>query len=99
MRRWRRMGGTAYLLLSRLYIHTTGHFHVERMAEPVTVVPVDTRLIRNKGNGGRLLWADFHTDTMVHHTETVGYVFDLVNIGNDYSYFITLVDGELGCTK
>ena len=60
---------------------------MQSVAEPVAVVPVNAGLVGNKGNGGGLLWADFHAHTVVHHTETVRYVFDHIEVGDGYGNF------------
>src|SRR5690554_7840074 len=75
--------------------HTTAHFHVQRMAEPVAVVPVHTGLAGRKGNRRCLLRADFHANTVVYHTEAVGYVFDGIQVGHIHRNLITFLDLEL----
>src|SRR5690554_3377480 len=78
--------------------HTTAHFHVQRMAEPVAVVPVHTGLAGRKGNRRCLLRADFHANTVVYHTEAVGYVFDGIQVGHIHRNLITFLDLELSHT-
>src|SRR5699024_8276261 len=69
------------------------------MAEPVAVVPMDARLICYKGNRGRLLRAYFHGNTMIHQAKTMGHVLNFINVRDNHSYFITLVNCELRSTK
>src|SRR5690554_1562158 len=75
--------------------HTTAHFHVQCVAEPVAVVPVHTGLAGRKGNRRCLLRADFHANTVVYHTEAVSHVFDGIQVGHIHRNLITLLDLEL----
>src|SRR5690554_1227175 len=68
------------------------------MAEPVAVVPVHTGLAGRKGNRRCLLRADFHANTVVYHTEAVGYVFDGIQVGHIHRNLITFLDLELSHT-
>src|SRR5690554_6313225 len=69
------------------------------MAEPVAVVPVHTGLAGRKGNRRCLLRADFHANTVVYHTEAVGYVFDGIQVGYGNRHFVTFFHLELGHTE
>src|SRR5690554_7808730 len=69
------------------------------MAEPVAVVPVHTGLAGRKGNRRCLLRADFHANTVVYHTEAVGYVFDGIQVGYGNGNFVTFFHLELGHTE
>src|SRR5690554_1640750 len=69
------------------------------MAEPVAVVPVHTGLAGRKGNRRCLLRADFHANTVVYHTEAVGYVFDGIQVGYGNRHFVTFFYLELGHTE
>src|SRR5690554_4777780 len=83
----------------RLDQHATTHFHVQSMAEPAAVVPIHPGLVGGEGNRRGLLRADLHAHTMVDHDEAVGYVLDLVNVGDDHGDFVALLDGELVDTE
>src|SRR5690554_4128310 len=65
------------------------------MAEPAAVVPVHTRFVSSEGNGRGLLRTDLHAHTMVYHHKAVGYVLNLVDIGDDHCDLIALFDSEL----
>src|SRR5690554_689625 len=75
--------------------HTTAHFHVQCVAEPVAVVPVHTRLAGSKGNRRCLLRTDLHAHAVVHHTEAVGYVLNGIKVRDINRNLITLLDLEL----
>src|SRR5690554_50021 len=79
--------------------HATTHLHMERMAEPVAVVPVNPRLTSRKGHRSRLLRADLHAHTMVHHTEAMGHILNGVQIGHNHRNLITLLHLELQHTE
>src|SRR5690606_33530197 len=75
--------------------HTTAHFHMQRVAEPVAVVPVHTRLTGGKGHRRCLLRTDLHAHAVVHHTETVSHVLDGIKVGHIHRNLITFLDLEL----
>src|SRR5690606_29723 len=79
----------------RLDDHAALHLHVQRMAEPLAVVPVDAGSVGLEGDRGGCLRAHFHGDAVVHDREAVGEVLDHVAVADEYRDLVALFDGEV----
>src|SRR5690606_27262416 len=67
----------------RLDHHAPAHLHMQRVAEPLAVIPVDARIGGHEGHRRSLLGRDLHRNAMVAHGKAVGQVVDLIKVGDD----------------
>src|SRR5690625_32904 len=83
----------------RLNNHAAFHFHMQSMAEPLTVVPVDPGTVSHKGDRCGLLWRDLHSYPVVHDGKAVGQVLDCVTVGDIDGDLVTLFNGKVSHAK
>src|SRR5690606_1831144 len=80
-------------------IHLAGHLPMQRVAEPLAIVPVYAGPRSGEGDRRCLLWADFHGDAVTGHREAVRQVFDQLHVGHNDGDFIAFIHFEVRHTE
>ena len=70
----------------RFYEHPAAHLHVERVAEPLAIEPVNAWAVCCECHGCGGHWTDLHCDTIVAETEAVSHIVNVIKVGNANVY-------------